>query len=107
MEDFTDTIRKEVKKNNYRITYHAIARMAQKKISEQEITETILCGDTIERDPDAKPYPKCLIMHQARPDKPLYVACGYDGKQARIITAHWRDPKKWSDWWTRINRKRR
>lgn len=40
-------------------------------------------------------------MHPVRPDEPLYVACGYDGHRAHIITVHWLDPDKWTDWQTR------
>ena len=48
-----------------------------------------------------KPHPKCLFVHRVRADEPLYVACGFDGYRAHIITVHWLDPENWIDWRTR------
>lgn len=97
MGDFTSTIRKEVAQNNYILSRHARIRKGQRKILDREIVETILNGEVIEENPQAVPHPKALFMHQIRSDEPLYVVCAYDGEQARIITVHERDPKKWVD----------
>ena len=41
------------------------------------------------------------FAHRVRAGEPLYVACGFDGYRAHIITVHWMDPEKWIDWRTR------
>ena len=104
MPDFTDRIRQEVARNNYIVSHHAIVRMGLRQVLEEEVIQTILDGEVIERLPRAKPYPKCLFMYPVRPDEPLYVSCGFDGRRAYIITAHWFDPEKWIDWRTRRRR---
>lgn len=101
MLDYTDAIRQAIARNDYLITHHARQQKGRRKITDQEIIRTVLNGEVIEQNPQAKPHPKCLFMHPVRPDEPLYVACGYDGRRAHVITVHWRDPDKWTDWRTR------
>jgi hypothetical protein len=109
MPDFTDRIRQAVANNNYRLTDHARKRKNKRGVLESEVTAAILQGEVIERRPNAKPLPKCLFMKEARPGQPLYVSCAYNEQrqQARVITIHWRDEKKWLDWRTRRPRRRR
>ena len=73
------------------------ARRSLRVIQEGEIIEII------EQHPRAKPFPKCLMMAEVEPSKPLYVALGYDRARnyLHIITVHWLDPSKWEDPWTR------
>lgn len=101
MLDFTDDIRQAIARNDYIITHHARQQKGRRKVSDREIIRTILEGEVIERSPWARPYPKCLFMHPVRTDEPLYVACGFDGHRVHVITIHWLDPDKWTDWRTR------
>ena len=41
---------------------HTIKRMAQRKISEQDIRHVLEMGKTIEEYPDGTPYPSRLIL---------------------------------------------
>ena len=86
--------------NDYRLTYHAALRMAERKVLEEEVTGTIARGEVIERYPNDQPFPKCLFMYQIRPGQPLDVSCAYneERQQAHIVTIHWFDPNKWLDW---------
>ena len=106
MPDFIDEIRKAILRNDYIISRHARARKNQRGITYKEIIQAILQGEVVEQSPNASPYPKCLFMHPVRLDEPLYVACGYNASQMNtvIITVHWFDPEKWTDWRTRIRR---
>jgi len=83
--------------------YHGLRRAYQRGISRYQALRVIREGEIIEQHARAKPFPKCLMMAEVEPGKPLYVALGYD--QARdylhIITVHWLDPRKWEDPWTR------
>lgn len=101
MEGFIEKIRKQVSQNNYKMSYHARINKGHRKIKDSEIIETILKGEVIEKNPNARPHPKCLFMLPIRGNQPLYVVCADTGQNARIITVHWHDPNKWIDWKTR------
>ena len=101
MAEFTEIIRKEVARRNYRFSYHARINKASRRIRVKEVVETILKGQVIEENPKARPSPKCLFMHPVRSGEPLYVVCAHHGKTVKIITVHWRDPNKWIGWRTR------
>ena len=95
MLDF-EQIREAVRKARYVIKVHAKQRMGQRKIRDADIRSVILHGEIIEQSPEAKPFPKCLMMGFVRGD-PLYVSCAFDGSYVYIITTHWFDPEKWID----------
>ena len=65
--------------------------------------ETIQAAAARWPDQVALPFPKCLLMAEVQPGKPLYVALAYDEAEdcLYIITVHWLDPEKWEDPWTR------
>ena len=83
--------------------YHALRRASQRGIARGQALRVIHGGEIIEQHPRAKPFPKCLMMAEVEPGKPLYVAVGYDQVRdyVHIITVHWLDPRKWEDPWTR------
>lgn len=94
-------IRQLVQDGKYLIKTHARKRMAERGIRESEVVEVLLKGNLIEETSDARPYPKCLIMHFIRRDEPLYVSCAADGQMVYIITVHWYNPDRWINPWTR------
>lgn len=83
--------------------YHALLRAYQRGITRQQALQVIETGEIIEQRLRAKPFPKCLLMAMVEPDRPLYVAVGYDKARnyLHVITVHWLDPRKWEDPWTR------
>lgn len=94
-------LRKKIQLDQFHISTHVQKRMLKRGITLDQILEVIQRGDIIEQYPGRKPYPACLVMSQQVTGEPLYVVCAYDGKIVYIITAHWMDPKKWIDPWTR------
>ena len=48
---------------------HAIQRMYQRSVSDEEVRKVVLTGETIEEYPDDLPYPSRLIFgwHGSRP----------------------------------------
>lgn len=94
------TIRGAVGRGQYLLSLHARQRKGERQVTDDELKLVILEGDVIEEYPQAKPYPKCLLMKHIR-GEPLYVSCSFNGEKARIITTHWYDPEKWLDPWTR------
>jgi Fe2+ transport system protein FeoA len=77
----------------YRV--HAIKRMFERKISEQEIEAIVERGETIESYPDDIPYASRLMMGFID-GKPIHVVCSTDELgRTIIITVYRPDPKKW------------
>ena len=76
---------------------HAIQRMFERDIFEEEIEETIKSGEVIEEYLDDKPYPSFLALKFF--DKPLHVVFAKNEKDNEIIiiTAYYPDKEKWSD----------
>jgi hypothetical protein len=95
------SIREKIKNGEYELTLHTIKRCDSRNILLEEIEQVLAKGKVIEEYPDDKPFPSCLIMDFVRSCLPLYVVCAFSGEKAYIITAHWLDPTKWLDPWTR------
>ena len=51
--------------------YHALQRARQRGISRHQAKDVIRNGGIIEAHPEAEPFPKCLLMAEVRPGKPL------------------------------------
>ena len=83
--------------------YHALQRARQRGITRQQVKDVIRTGEISEEHPDDEPFPKCLLMAELEPQRPLYVSLAYDetADYVYIITVHWLDPEKWDDPWTR------
>ena len=79
----------------YRV--HAIQRMFERDILENEIEEAVKNGEIIETYLDDKPYPSFLTLLNNK--KPLHVvyAKNEEENQIIIITAYYPDKEKWSD----------
>lgn len=75
---------------------HAIARMFQRGISEQEVRETLESGETIERYPDDTPYPSRLVLGWCG-GRPIHVVAADNPQENEIIvvTVYEPDPALW------------
>ena len=95
------TLREKIQRDQFHISTHIQKRMLKRGITLNQILEVIQTGEILEQYPKRKPYPSCLVVSQEVLDEPLYVVCAFDGEIVYIITAHWMDPEKWIDPWTR------
>jgi hypothetical protein len=103
------SIRQAARTSRITWRYHALLRASERGISRTDALRVIQEGEIVEERADARPYPKCLMMREVAPGRPLYVAMAYDGKDERVyvITVHWLDPRKWEDPWTRKSKRTR
>ncbi len=76
---------------------HAIQRMFERDIFEEDVEDTIKNGEIIEEYFDDKPYPSFLTLKFW--DKPLHVvfAKNQENDEIIVITAYYPDKEKWSD----------
>ena len=85
---------------------HAIQRMFQRRISEEEVTQVVVAGETIETYPDDKPFPSRLMLGWIG-SRPVHVVVvdNVEAQEAIIITVYQPDAEEWEAGFKR--RKRR
>lgn len=86
--------------NPYQVVYqrHAVERMAQRGIREEDVEHVLLTGETIESYPDDTPYPSELLLGWCG-RQPLHIVVATDmaGRRKIIITVYIPDPNRWED----------
>jgi len=77
---------------------HALKRMAQRRISDEDISGVLETGEIIEDYPDDFPYPSRLLLGWSE-SRPIHVVVAFDEEkdQAVIITAYEPNDKEWDD----------
>lgn len=85
---------------------HAIQRMFQRRVSEEEVKQVVAVGETIETYPEDKPFPSRLILGWSG-SRPVHVvvADNVAAQEAIIITVYRPDAEEWEAGFKR--RKRR
>ena len=75
---------------------HAIARMFERVISEEEVRETLESGETVERYPDDTPYPSRLVLGWPA-GRAIHVvaADNLEDDEIVVITVYEPDPTLW------------
>ena len=86
-------------KNQYRLTRHATVFRIKRRITLAQMTEALSNGEIIEKYPDAKPYPACLVLGWLVSGDPLHIVCsrGETEPQLRIVTIYEPDDNRWED----------
>jgi hypothetical protein len=99
IEDIVDAIRG----NRIRISDHADEEAQADKLTFDEIYLSIFQGEIIERYPDDRPYPSCLIYGSNFTNDPVHSVWAYnkDNRWAVLITVYRPDPLRWVEWRTR------
>ena len=79
----------------YRV--HALQRMFQRDISEEEVEQTVAFGEIIENYPDDQPYPSRLVLGHIG-QRAIHVLHAIDEKGTVIvITVYEPAPEKWHE----------
>ena len=91
-----DEIREKVLANAFEFSQHAVDQMILRRISVQEIRETVGTGKVIEDYPDDKYGPSCLVLGFAAGAKAIHVQCSHPSRLlVKIITVYEPDPNEW------------
>jgi TusA-related sulfurtransferase len=84
--------------NIYRVIYqrHAVERMAQRGVSEEDVMRVILTGETIQIYADDIPFPSELVLGWCE-ERPLHIVVATDTTQRRkiVITVYEPHPGQW------------
>lgn len=75
---------------------HAVKRMVERRISEDDVRAVLETGEVVENYPDAAPYPARLLFGWTG-GRPLHVVCAEDaeGGHTFIITVYEPDEGEW------------
>jgi hypothetical protein len=74
---------------------HAIMRMFERGIRDEDIREVLLSGEVILDYPNDTPYPSRLILGWVN-ENPIHVLVAQtEDNQMVVITAYYPDPKLW------------
>ena len=75
---------------------HAIQRMFERRIMEEDVRDVVESGETIEHYPEDSPYPSRLILGW-RGSRPIHVVVADNREQNEIIviTVYGPDPALW------------
>jgi len=85
---------------------HALQRMFERRVTEEDVRHVLATGETIERYPDDQPYPGRLILGWTG-NRPLHVVVADNEAEGTIIaiTVYEPSPDLWEEDFRR--RKRR
>jgi hypothetical protein len=76
---------------------HAIMRMFERGISDEDIREILSAGETIAHYPDDRPYPSQLLLGWID-NKPTHILTAEtDNGETIIVTAYHPEPTLWED----------
>jgi hypothetical protein len=83
---------------------HAILRMFERRIEEEDVQHVLKDGEVIEDYPMDKPYPSRLILGWCG-SRPIHVvaADNHDDKETIVITAYEPESNKWDPTFRRRN----
>ena len=76
----------------YRV--HAVLRMAQRGIREEEVADVVSQGKEMESYPNDVPYPSRLLLGWVA-NRPIHVVTAETGSEIIIITVYEPDPAQW------------
>ncbi len=87
-----------MKCKSFNFTRHAIEQMFSRKISDDEVKNTIRKGEIIQSYPGDNPYPSYLIFHYIK-ERPLHtvVAVNNDLKECIVVTVYEPSLQVWKD----------
>ncbi|MFW0860436.1 MAG: DUF4258 domain-containing protein [Dehalococcoidia bacterium] len=97
-------IHDHVQVQRYRLTKHATIIRLERGVAIAELEQALLNGEIIERYPDDKPYPSCLVLGWLASGDPLHIVCsrGNIEPALRIVTLYEPEDDLWqSDYKTR------
>lgn len=92
-----DILRKMNRPEKIALTKHARQRLAERKITIDDIVNGINTGEVIKQYEDDKPLPSCLVLGLSVNNKYIHIVVSNDEEYIYIITAYYPDPQLWSE----------
>ncbi len=91
-----DELRRKIIAGQLEYSLHAVRQMLARRISPEEVAQTVLAGEVIEDYPDDKHGPSCLLLGRTADNRVLHVHCTHPSRPlVKIVTAYEPDPAEW------------
>jgi hypothetical protein len=87
-------IQDKILEGEYRVSDHTVKQMIKRSITRLEIENAVINGEIIEKYPNDKYSPSCLIYGRTESGKDLHVQLSIPPLVV-IITTYYPDPEEW------------
>ena len=85
-----------MRSDNFSLSVHALQRMFERGITDDDVESVLESGKVIEEYPDAQPHPGCLMLGWVR-SRPVHVVVATDpaNLEAIVVTVYEPDHERW------------
>ena len=91
-----ELIRKKVREGDYEISVHATEQMRRRGITLDDVENAIINGEIIERDPQVRPFPKCIFWgFTVLKGESIHVVCSIT-PQSKVVTVYFPEEDEWA-----------
>jgi hypothetical protein len=92
-------IRNDIAAGRFEFSRHAFHRAVERNISTEDIIQAGTMAEVIEKYPDDKYLPSCLLLGFTRKQRPLHMqVCYTDTNILKIITLYEPNPRQWQEY---------
>jgi len=91
-----EEVRNQLSAGEFEFSRHALKRVVERNISDQEIRQAGIQANVIEEYPDDKYSPSCLLLGFTQTGRPLHIQVSLaETELVKIITLYEPDPSEW------------
>jgi hypothetical protein len=91
-----EEVRSQLSAGEFDFSRHALKRVVERNISDQEIRQAGVQANVIEDYPDDKYSPSCLLLGFTQTGRPLHIQVSLaETELVKIITIYEPDPNEW------------
>lgn len=91
-----ETVRRQLSAGEFEFSRHALKRVVERNIGDQEIRQAGAQAYIIEDYPDDKYSPSCLLLGFTQTGRPLHIQVSLaETELVKIITIYEPDPSEW------------
>jgi hypothetical protein len=91
-----EEVRNQLSAGEFEFSRHALKRVVERNISDQEIRQAGILANVIEDYPDDKYSPSCLLLGFTQTGRPLHIQVSLaETKLVRVITIYEPAPNEW------------
>ena len=99
-----EEIRRKIANNLFEFSQHGVNQSITRRISVQELREAIINGEVIEKYPNDKYGPSCLVFGVTLAGRPIHIHCSYPSRPLiKLITLYEPDSQLWINFKVRRN----
>ena len=91
-----EKVRSQLSVGEFEFSRHALKRVVERNISDQEIRQAGVQANIIEDYPDDKYSPSCLLLGFTQVGRPLHIQVSLaETELVKIVTIYEPDPSEW------------